>query len=253
MMVFGFYIPELDRKIYLDMWEIVPFIKYLKKEIGWSKFYKMAREILLYLGIPKSKVRFVTLRILHFLETGQYDLWEIPEEDMPEEVKHIDEIVKKGLEDIKHKEVKYAKVRCRWHARVEYCEKSGHHIVIEGVVVFEYTIPVDCWRDNLGEIESYIDNKLFYAFTLFLDTYYVLIYTNYDSGVTEHDIISEFETSIGTPLEYEVISADIYVGRNCAYEPEWRDDLSDDWENFVESYIEEIKDWVENLCGVRWG
>ncbi len=252
MMVFGFYIRELGRKIYLDMWDIVPFIKYLNKEIGWTKFYKTARNILLYLGVPKNMVRFVALRILYFLETRQYDLWEIEEKDMPEEVKYVDKIVKEGLISIKYKETKYAKVRCKWHARVEYCEKGGHHLVVEGVVVFEYTIPIECWRDNLDNIESYIDNKLWNAFTLFLDTYYVLIYTNYDSGITEHDIVAEFNTATGTPLEYEIISADIYVGRNCAYEPEWRDDLSNDWETFVESYIEEIKDWLESLCGIRW-
>jgi len=252
MIVFGFYIPELQRRIYLDMYEIIPFLKYLKKEIGWNKFYKQAREILLMAGVPRSKIRFTALRILYFIESGQYDVWEIEEEELPKEVTEVDKYVKESLREIEEKEVEYCKVRCQWHARLEYCEKSAHHLVIEAVVVFEYTIPKECFEDRKGEIESYIDNKLFNALCLFLDSHYVLIYSDYDSGIVEHDCIETFLTKIGTELTYDLIDASIYIGRNCAYSPEWRDDLSSDWEVFVDSYIDEIVTWIEALCGVRW-
>lgn len=255
MIVFKFYVPALNRYIYLDLEEIKPFIQRAKYEIGITKFYKLATRILYEVGVPKGYLRSTALQIAQALREGDYEILMTPEEILTPEERFEEE---KAMEEIRglpegeiETKMRYYKVRLMWHARTDYCEKSGHHLVVEAYVTFDYTIPAECFDSHMKEIEDYADDKLFFGFTEFLDKYYVNVYTDYDSGISDHFILDTFEADVGTPIRYEIITADIYVGRSCGHAPEYRDDLSDEFEDFIGGYIADIVGFIGGLCGVE--
>jgi len=248
MKIYRFYIPALDKYIYLNSEEALPFFQRVVGKIGWTEFYKSARDVLRKHRIPRGYLKYTMMRILVCIENEEYDEYEIPEVKIPVEEVEIEKIkVEKEI-----KEVKYLKVRCRWWGRTEYCERSGHHLVTEAHVVFEFTIPETCFEEYRSDIEHEIDRRLFDTYISFLETEYVLIYERTDSGIEELEEIDSFYVPIGTPLEYDLITADFYVGRNCAFSPEWRDDLSPVFESYVDDALDRFIGWLEHYCGVRW-
>lgn len=183
-----FYIDYLDMTISLSAEEVAVFDAYLKGEIGWTTFYRRAKEILVDKGVPYGYLRSVMMRIVYLWERGLYTkVTPVPEEIVEEEIEEeVEEIVEEEEVSVKEEVV----VEFEWHARVKYCERSGHHVDVEVEVTGWFTCEREYFESERDEIRDRLAWYLWEGFVDFMDEEYIPIL--HVSGIETEEGFSEF-------------------------------------------------------------